>query len=93
MATVPEMIPLSDLGPGADGIMKLLSESGQPLVLTQGGRPAAVLLTIEAYERAEDKLQLMKAIAQSEREIAAGLTYDLETVMAEADALLAEGQP
>jgi PHD/YefM family antitoxin component YafN of YafNO toxin-antitoxin module len=59
------------------------------VVITQRGRAAAVLLSMEAYERSERERQLLHLLARGEQEIAAGKGFDLDEILAEADALLA----
>jgi prevent-host-death family protein len=91
MAKVPDIIPITDLRHGAAAALKHLQLSKQPVVITQRGRAAAVLLSVEAYQRGEHELQLLRLIARGEQEIAAGKGFDLDSVLAEADALLAGG--
>lgn len=91
MPKVPDIIPVTDLRQDAAAVLKKVRASKQPLVITQRGRAAAVMLSIEAYERAEHERQLLRLLARGEREIASGRGYDLDTVLKEADALLAEG--
>lgn len=92
MRKVPDMLPVTDLRQDAAGALKRLRASKQPLVITQRGRAAAVMLSIEAYERAEHERRLLKLLARGEREIAAGKGYDLRAVLADADALLSEDE-
>ena len=47
---------------------------------------------MEAYERSEHERQLLRIIARGEQEIAAGKGFDLDVVLAEADALLPVAQ-
>ena len=47
-------------------------------------------MSVEAYERLSQTQELFGLLARGEREIAAGAGSDLDTVLAEADALLAE---
>jgi len=89
MPKVPDIIPVTDLRQDAAAALKRVRASNQPLVITQGGRAAAVVLSLEAYERAEHERQLLRLLARGEKEIAAGRGYDLEEVLDEADALLA----
>ena len=49
---------------------------------------AAVLLSMEEYERGEHERQLLRLIARGEQEIGAGKGFDLDSVLAEADELL-----
>jgi len=53
MARVPEIVPVSDLRQEAAAVLKRLRETNDPVVVTQRGRAAAVLLSIEEYERKE----------------------------------------
>jgi prevent-host-death family protein len=91
MARVPDIIPITDLRQDAAAALKHVQASKQPVVITQRGRAAAVLLSLEAYQRSEHELQLLRLIARGEQEIAAGKGFDLDSVLAEADALLAGG--
>jgi prevent-host-death family protein len=88
---VPDTIPITDLRHDAAAALKHIKSSKQPVVITQRGRAAAVLLSMEAYERSEHERQLLRLIARGEQEIAAGKGFDLDEVFAEADALLAGG--
>jgi prevent-host-death family protein len=90
MPKVPEILPVTDLRQDAAGALKRLQNSKHPLIITQRGRAAAVMLSVEAYERSEHERQLLRLLARGEQEIAAGKGVDLKTVLAEADALLDE---
>jgi len=88
MAKVPKIIPVSDLRQDAAGVLKELQASGLPLVITQRGRAAAILLSIDAYERSERERELLRLLAVGEKEIALGKGYSLESVLKEADVIL-----
>ncbi|MFZ0932540.1 MAG: type II toxin-antitoxin system Phd/YefM family antitoxin [Syntrophobacteraceae bacterium] len=90
MGKVPNMIPISDLRQDAAKVLKLLRNSKEPLVITQRGRAAAVMLSVEAYERSERDTELLRLLAKGEKEIEAGEGYELDSILAEADALIAE---
>ena len=90
MAKVPEIIPVSDLRQDAATVLKRVQASQQPLVITQRGRAAAIMLSLEAYERLAHNQDLLDVLARGEQEIAAGAGHDLDDVLAEADHLLAE---
>ena len=92
MAKLPNIVSISDLRQDAAKILKQVRDSREPLVITQRGRAAAVLVSVESYEAAERDKELLRLLARGEKEIEAGEGYDLETVLAEADALLGEGQ-
>jgi prevent-host-death family protein len=88
MSKVPNIIPVSDLRQDAAGVLNRLKKGRQPLVITQRGRAAAVMVSVEEYERAENERDLLHALVQGEKEMAAGKGYDIDEVMAEADRLL-----
>lgn len=90
MAKVPNIIPVTDLRQDAANVLRRVRHSKQPVVITQRGRAAAVMLSTEAYERAEHDLQLLRLLVRGDKEIAAGKGVDLDVILAEADALLAE---
>ncbi len=91
MGKVPAIIPITDLRQGAAAALQQAKSSQQPVVITQRGRAAAVLLSMEAFERSEHERQILHLLARGEQEIARGKGIDLDEVLAEADALLASG--
>ena len=92
MAKVPKIVPVTDLRQDAAAVLKKLQESEEPLVITQRGRATAVLLNLDAYDRAQQERELLRLLALGEREIAEGEGYSLDSVLREADALLREGE-
>ena len=89
MVKVPKIVPVTDLRQDAAGVLKRLKESQDPLVITQRGRATAVLLSLDAYERSQQEREMLRLLARGENEIASGKGYSLESVMKEADALMA----
>lgn len=90
MGKLLNIIPISDLRQDAAKVLKRVKDSGEPLVITQRGRAAAVMLSVEAYERSERGMEILRLLAKGEKEIEAGEGYDLNSILAEADALLSE---
>ena len=92
MSKVPKIIPISDLRQDASGVIKRVSASRDPLFITQRGRAAAVMVSMKEYEHTQHELEILRLLARGERDIEAGVGFDLEAVLAEADALLADQQ-
>ncbi len=90
MPKVPEIIPVTDLRQDASKVLKRVRTSKDPLIITQRGRAAAIILSVSAYERSEQERQILELLARGEKEIAAGKGYDLDEVLAEADTRLAQ---
>ena len=92
MAKIPNIVPITDLRQDATSIVKRVATSRRPLIITQRGRAAAVMVSMEAYDHSQHELELLRLLARGEKEIEAGKGYDLGMVLAEADALLKEIQ-
>lgn len=88
MSAMPNIVPISELRQDASSIVKQASATGDPVFITQHGRASAVLLSAGAYERTQRELEILRMLAQGEADIQAGVGYDIDVVMAEADALL-----
>jgi prevent-host-death family protein len=88
MTILPEIIPVSDLRQDATATLKRLEQSQDPIIITQRGRAAAVLMSVESYKRAEEERLLLHRLAKGDQEIRENQGYTLDEVMAQADLLL-----
>jgi prevent-host-death family protein len=88
MAKIPKIVPITDLRHDAAAVLKRLQSSRQPLVITQRGRAAAVLVSVQDFDRSQHEKELLLLLAKGEQEISKGKGYSLEEVFKEADALL-----
>ena len=90
MGKPSNIIPVSDLRQDAAKLLKQLRNSKEPLIITQRGRATAVMIGVDAYEKSEHEKELLRLLAKGDRETETGEGYDLDTVFAEADSLLAK---
>lgn len=81
-------VALSDLRENSVTVLDRVRRSEEPLRLTRRGKPAAILWSLDEFERSEKERALLRRLVQGEHEIALGEGYDLDTVLAEAEALL-----
>ena len=88
MSKLPHLISISDLRQDAAKVLKLVQDSKEPLIITQRGLAAAVMQSLETFERSERQKDLLCLLIKGEKEIAAGQGYELDAVLAAADALL-----
>ena len=44
-----------------------LKESGQPILITEHGKPSAYLVDVERYEAMQSKMRILEGIARGER--------------------------
>ncbi len=90
MGKLSNIIPVSDLRQNTSNMLKQLKNSKEPLIITQRGRASAVIIGVDAYEESEHEKELLRLLARGDMEIETGQGYDLDTVLAEADAILAK---
>lgn len=88
MGKLLNIIPVSDLRQDAAKVLRQVKDSGEPIVITQRGRAAAIMLSVEAFEQSERDRELLRLLAKGEKEMEAGEGHDLDSILAEADALL-----
>ena len=84
MAKTPKIVPISDLKQKTGDVLKEVS-SGDPVFITRRGRAAAVMVSMKAYENSQHELEILRLLARGEKEIEAGVGYELDTVFKEAD--------
>jgi prevent-host-death family protein len=77
MAKIPlnletDIQPVSDFRSNAAAILKQVRESGRPLILTQRGRAAAVLLDIGLYQALIDEIETLRDVNVAREDLAAG---------------------
>ncbi len=90
MGKLMNILPVSDLRRNAAKILKKLRVNKEPIIITQRGRAAAVIIGVEAYEKSEHDKEILRLLAKGDREIEIGAGYDLDTVLAEADLILSQ---
>ena len=79
--------PISYLKSHAAQIVKELTESREPMVITQNGEASLVVLDVKSYQEREETLALLKVLAMGNREIEQGHFSDAEDVFARLDAV------
>ena len=77
--------PISYLKSHAAEIVKTLTESREPLVITQNGEAKLVVMDIKSFEEQAEAMALLKLLALGNRQIELGQFQDMEDVFAELD--------
>jgi prevent-host-death family protein len=70
--------PLSTFRANAASLVQQVRETKRPLVLTQHGRSAAVVLDVEEYEAMVEQIELLRDVRQAEYELDSGQGIDTE---------------
>jgi prevent-host-death family protein len=79
--------PISYLKSHTAQIVKELSASREPMVITQNGEATLVVMDVQSFEQRENTLALLKILALGQREIEHGAFQDAEDVFSEIDQL------
>lgn len=77
--------PISYLKSHTAKIVKDMSKSHEPLVITQNGEAKLIVLDIKSYEEQEQTLAFLKLLALGNKEIEQGKMSDIEDVFDELD--------
>lgn len=75
----PNIRPSSDLRNHYAEVSRECREARRPTVITVNGRGDTVLLSYEEYSRMQSELELLSALADSERDVAEGRVSSLST--------------
>jgi prevent-host-death family protein len=74
------IVPLGEFKANASRLLRALSESDDPLVITQNGRPAAVVLSPGAFEELRERQRFLEAVAAGLADAEAGRTVEHKKV-------------
>ncbi len=74
------IVPLGEFKAQAAKLLKRLEESGQPMVITQNGRPAGVLVSPKVFDRIQERQRFFESIAAGWADAEAGRTVDTATL-------------
>ncbi|SQF94232.1 prevent-host-death family protein [Paucimonas lemoignei] len=77
--------PISYLKSHAAEIVRDLSESREPMLITQNGEAKLVVLDVKSYEEQLETFALLKILALGSREIERGEFNDIDDVFAALD--------
>ena len=58
--------PITDLKNHAKELVREVADGGQPVVITQNGRPKVVIMDVEQHDRLQETLAMLKLLAQSQ---------------------------
>jgi prevent-host-death family protein len=80
MDLTEDIEPVTALKRGAADLINRAAERHSPIIITQNGRPTAVLQDVASYERQRRALHLLKLLAQGDRDLDTGRVHDTAAV-------------
>ena len=78
-----DIVPLSDFKARASELLKRLAETGAPIVITQNGRAAGVLLSPAEYDALTERIRFIKGVAEGLEDARSGKVVTHESMVAE----------
>lgn len=72
---------VTNLKRNATRILAELRETGDPVLITEHGKPAAFLVDVKQFEAMKTRMDLLEGIARGERAIAEGRVISNEDAM------------
>ena len=73
-----DIVPLADFKSRTSQLLRKMREDQRPLVITQNGKPAAVLITPEDFDRIRERERFVEAVSAGLADSAAGRLIDDE---------------
>ena len=80
---LPRLVPITDMKRQGGKVLEALRMDRSPMVITEHGRAAAVLMDIASYEALTRRFEILKGIEAGEQDIAAGRTLTWEEAKVE----------
>ena len=77
-----DFVPVSDFKAQAADLLKRVGDTRKPLVITQNGRPAGVLLSPAAYDDLIERTEFVATVSAGLADIEAGRTEGHKVVSA-----------
>lgn len=70
--------PLSEFRKKSADFVKRLKKEKQPIILTQHGKSAAVLMDVSEYERFTKKLEMLEDLLEAKQQVELGKIYTMD---------------
>lgn len=75
-----DIVPIAEFKTGISRWFKSLKAAGRPLIITQNGKPAGVLLSPEDYDELVYKKSFLDSVGRGIADAESGKTYRTEEV-------------
>jgi prevent-host-death family protein len=85
MQLAEDILPLGEFKTHASQVLRKLQNSQRPVVITQNGRPAAVLITPEEFDRMREHERFLSAVREGLADAEAGRMIDDDELERELD--------
>ena len=86
MQVSKDILPLGEFKTQASRVLRRLKHARRPIVITQNGKPAAVLVTPQEFDRLREHAQFIDAVREGLADSDAGRVIDDQALGRELDA-------
>ena len=76
-----DIVPVGEFKGQAARWLRHVAESGQPVVITQNGKPAGVLVSPSEYDRLTERQRLLESVALGLADAEAGRTMNTKELL------------
>ena len=90
MDRITKFVPITDLRQDAAAVMRAIQTGREPIVIMQRSRAAAVMLSVDTYERMTYEREVLGILAKGESDIRAAKGVSVESVLEELVDLIGE---
>ncbi|HCI69337.1 MAG TPA: prevent-host-death family protein [Balneola sp.] len=70
--------PLSEFRKKSADFVKRLKKDKRPIVLTQHGKSAAVLMDVSEYERIAERMEMLEDLLEAKQQVEQGNTFTMD---------------
>ncbi len=78
--TAEDIVPLADFKARTSELFRQLKEGQRPLIITQNGKPAAVVITPEDFDRLQERERFVEAVSSGLEDSEAGRLVEDEAL-------------
>ncbi len=75
-----DIIPIGEFKKQMANWLKTTKKTGRPLVITQNGKPAAVVISPEEFDNLQYTKRFMQSVNQGLKDITSGNTFSTEQI-------------
>jgi prevent-host-death family protein len=87
-----DILPIGKFKTQASQVLRKLREAQRPIVITQNGKPTAVLITPEEFDRLHERDRFLAAVREGLADSEAGRVVEDKTLTRELDAALGKAE-
>jgi prevent-host-death family protein len=87
-----DILPIGKFKTQASQVLRKLREAQRPIVITQNGKPTAVLITPEEFDRLHERDRFLAAVREGLADSEAGRVVEDKVLTRELDAALGKAE-